>query len=407
MMEGIRRSSETMGLQEEPATKIEAPVEAAVHVEADDATSNGTEVSSSESAVIVSEANGSEAAAPAAAEGAEPPFKLAIPEPVEKATAVAVAAIKEWWAQLEPLLRALMKQVETQMEPIVKASMKMAEDVQAKMAPHLEPATELVAKWKAELEPHTAKVMDAVTKAAAAVKVQAYEPALAYIAVASAALKEHSVKAAALVGAKSQLAYAASKEWLVAQKPVIEALYAEAARRSAAMMQALLEWKERITPIVAQQLEAARVRAIELSKEGAVKLHEAQLKLVAESKKLGAQIEPHLTAAQAKAALALAPALKSVEPQIEAVKTFAEETQKKVAPVLVPVGAALQEWGKILQAQWALVSKQLEEPIAAVQAWLVQSAQCLCLPLLKPITYDAAAQADYPPPTLAVEPAKP
>ena len=37
MMEGIRRSSETMGLQEEPATKIEAPVEAAVHVEADDA----------------------------------------------------------------------------------------------------------------------------------------------------------------------------------------------------------------------------------------------------------------------------------------------------------------------------------------------------------------------------------
>ena len=196
---------------------------------------------------------------------------------------------------------------------------------------------------------------------------------------------------------ESQLAFAASKEWLVAQKPVIEALYAEALKHASAMMAALVEWKEKLTPIVKQQLEAAKARAIELSKEGAVKLQEAQAKLLEESKNLGKKLEPHVAVAKAHVERAVAPALQHVEPQIAAVR-------EKMAPVLVPVGATLQEWGKLAAAQWAIFARQMEAPLAAFQLWMVQTMQCLCMPLM-PITYEAAGQ-DYPPPAHAA-PAKP
>ena len=237
--------------------------------------------------------------------------------------------------------------------------------------------------------------MDAVTGAPRAAKVQAYEPALAYIAVASAALKSTRWR-------RRWWGRSRSRSRLQGAARRAEARHRGALRRGGAPLRrddaGALEWKERITPIVAQQLEAARVRAIELSKE-AVKLHEAQLKLVAESKKLGAQIEPHLTAA-GEGRAALAPALKSVSRRSRPSR-LAEETQKKVAPVLVLVGAALQEWG-ILKPSGPSASSLRSRSPPSRRGWF--RARVPLLPLLKPITYDGGA-GGYPPPTLAVEPA--
>ena len=102
MMEGIRRSSETMGLQEEPATKIEAPVEAAVHVEADDATSNAprSRIGVGGHCQLKQTARGG--ASGGGRRGAA--VQARDPEPVEKA-AVAVAAIKEVGAARTALRR--------------------------------------------------------------------------------------------------------------------------------------------------------------------------------------------------------------------------------------------------------------------------------------------------------------
>ena len=214
----------------------------------------------------------SDAAAPVAEAGTPaspaPQFTLALPEPVEKATALAVEVVRQWWAQLQPLLQKLMVQLRERSEPMVKASQEAVAKLQLQFKPQTDQAAALVAEWQEKLAPHTAKVLEAVASAKEAVRVQAYEPALAYIATASVYLREHSVQMAALVAEKAALGYDASLAWLEAQKPAMVAAWAATQEHAKSALAALLEWKRQVEPLALAQLQALREKSIELSLKG-------------------------------------------------------------------------------------------------------------------------------------------
>ena len=140
-----------------------------------------------------------------------PAFQLALPDELTKAMSLANGAVKEWWASLEPLLKKLVAQLQERVDPLL-----------APMKPHTDAAAAKLKEWQVQLEPHTSKIIAAMQKATEAARVQAYEPALAYIATATVYLQTHGKELAVLAGQKAVVGFEASKEWLKAQQPAIQ-----------------------------------------------------------------------------------------------------------------------------------------------------------------------------------------
>ena len=340
-------------------------------------------------------------------------LKLALPEPVQQATTLAVAAVQQWWAQVEPLLRQLLMQLQERTAPLLKAGAdSFQQHVQPHLQPHLDVAQGVIDQWRAKLAPHTDKVMAAVQQATEAVRVQAYEPALAYIATASVHVQAHAKTLSALINDKATAGYKASAEWLEAQRPVLLQAWEAAKVHAAALLQQLLAWKAEIEPLARAQLEALRVKSIELG--GRALTHsqalaaQAKLQLETHGPPAAAAVKEWAAVQGAIVAKHAEPAVKALEPTTLAVKAWAEETGKKLEPVVKPVQAfaedtskklapVLADWAKILQAQLALLGQKLEGPTEAFKQWLVTTAQGMCLPLAKPITYEGISEGAFPP----------
>jgi len=245
---------------------------------------------------------------------------------------------------------------------------------------------------------------------AEAARVQAYEPALAYIATATVYLQTHGKELAVLAGQKAVVGFEASKEWLKAQQPAIQQAWLATVAHSQAAYAALLEWKARVEPLAKAQLEIARVKSLEL---GALALKNAQ-KTYAD---LQVNLPPAIEATKEWAAVQGAnvakhaePHLKALEPHTAKVQAWADEQHTKIAPHLdpyvKPAMSAIEAGWKVVHAQLLIIGKQLEEPTKALQAWLVQTGQCLCLPLTKPITYEGVSD-EYPTPVVSATVAVP
>ena len=282
-------------------------------------------------------------------------FKLAIPEPLEKASQVAVLAVKDWWAQLEPLLQMLQAQLLKQLDPYLKASAASFARVQAELAPHTEQAAAVVAAWKEKLEPHAKQALDAVKTATEAVRTQAYEPALVAINAATIAVQAHAQEAAALATSKAAAGLEASKEWLAAQKPILIKAHELAMTHAAAALAALLEWKKQIEPLAKAQLLLTQERALAMSVQAGAQMKEltvaTQAQLVVLGGQIGQQAEaaktaatPHMLAAKAWAEEQGQAAYTKVEPALRPVVAWSEETGKKLAPHIEPVAKAVDSW---------------------------------------------------------------
>ena len=205
------------------------------------------------------------------------PFKLALPPAVETATSTALAAVQEWWATVEPLLRQLQAQLMVQMKPLLQASA----DGLKRLAPHTQQAADLVAEWKAKLEPSTQAVIASVQQATEKVRIHAYEPALAAVIAASAAVREFAITTAALVQKRAAIGYKSGQEWWIAQQPMLQEAQAAAAKHAAAALVALEAWRKQLEPLVLAQLmkageqakvlgEHAKVAAVKLGEDGKV-----------------------------------------------------------------------------------------------------------------------------------------
>ena len=131
-------------------------------------------------------------------------FKLALPPPIEAATAATLVAVQEWWKNIEPLLRELQVQVMLQLKPFLEASTLGVQRLQLELHPHTEPAMAALIEWKQKLEPHTVSVLASVQAAADAVRIKAYEPALAAVIAAIASLVAHAAATARIVQQKAK-----------------------------------------------------------------------------------------------------------------------------------------------------------------------------------------------------------
>jgi len=340
-------------------------------------------------------------------------FKLTVPEPLEKASQVAIIAIQDWWAQLEPLLQKLQAQVLEQLDPYVKASAAAFARLQSQLAPHTEQAAALIAQWREQLEPHAHTAYLQVQTATQAVRVKAYEPALAAIVAASAAVQAHAQAAAALVSSKAAVGMEVTKEWLAAQQPLIDQARAAAMQHGAMALAALLEWKRQIEPLMLEQLQRARERALTLTVQASAHMVDLRARTQQQMVLLGTQINlhvqqakvaaaPHATAAKAWVDERTAEARVHLEPALRPLVTWGEETGRQLQPALAPVNKAVSEWAAAVRAQLAVLAKQLEGPSKAFEQWLAQTMQCLCLPVQQRLDYNAASKSqDYPPPVYA------
>ena len=194
--------------QNSPQVTTEAVVtklsDAPVMVDTTDNDSTATEVSRGTDSV-------ENVPTPSGSPTAVQPFKLAIPEPLEKASQTALIAVQLWWDQMMPLLQKLQAQILLQLDPYVKASAERFAQLQAEIAPHTEPARKLLTEWNAKLEPHAKAAMESVETARQAVMAKAYEPALVAIQQASVAVQKHAETTAALVSSKAAVGFEASK----------------------------------------------------------------------------------------------------------------------------------------------------------------------------------------------------
>lgn len=202
------------------------------------------------------------------------PFKLALPPAVETATTTALAAVQEWWATVEPLLRQLQAQMMVHLKPLLQASADGFKNLES---------TAFVAEWKAKLEPSTQAVIASVQQATEKVRIQAYEPALAAVIAASAAVREHAITAAELVQKQAVIGYQSSKEWWIAQQPMLNEAQAAAARHAAAALAALNEWRRQLEPLVLAQLAKAGEQAKLISEKAG-----EQAKVIGEKAKVAA-----------------------------------------------------------------------------------------------------------------------
>jgi len=315
-----------------------------------------------------------------------PPFKIDLPPPVEAATAAAMAAVQEWWKAIEPLLRQLQAQVMLQLEPLMKASAEGFQRLELELQPHTQQAMAVLNAWKDKLEPHTVAVLASVQAATEAVRVKAYEPALAAVIAATAALQAHAATAAVFVQQRSIEGAAASKEWLVAQQPVLIEAQKVAMAHAAASLAALQAWQKQLEPLAREQMlkygELAQVQYKALSEKAAVEYKE--------------KVEPHVAAAA-----------ENVKQNLEK-----NELYMKVAPHVVSATVAIQEnsakaWEAAqphlatIKAQLEVWAKQAEPHVAAgcesLKVWFLQTADCMCAPFAKAIKFGAADGKDYPP----------
>lgn len=402
-------STEIIGSEQLSAVSSDKTISSSIPEKMDEQPSNAS-TSTEAAAASTTEGESATAAAPPPSE----PFKLTIPEPVEKATQIAIKVVQQWWVQVEPLLKQLLKQLQEKSlvaaqalqeksKPLVAASQEQLAKVALHFKPQTDQAAALIAEWQEKLSPHTTKVMEAVKAASEAVRVHAYEPALAYIATASVYLREHSVQLAALVAKKAGEGLVASQAWLEAQRPVMIAAWHSTQEHAKAAMEALLKWKAEVEPLALAQLEELKKKSIELSIKGMeqakVLSAQAGVKLVELKEAI-----PPATVKVKEWAVEQGKVIQA-HPATKAAQAWTDEQVAKVKPhidpIVVPVATVVEQWTAILMAKWAVLSKQLEAPAEAAKKWLVETAKCLCLPLAKPLKFDAAAEADYPPPVQA------
>jgi len=387
------------------ATKIDSPP---VQVDTTDVDSNATEISkaTSDGEVVDSPPENGAMAAPTA----PGEFKLALPEPLEKASQLALVAVKDWWAQLEPLLQKLQLQMLEQLDPYLKASAAGFERLQAELAPHTAPALKVLAEWQEKLEPHAKQALAAVQEATEAMRVKAYEPALAAIATASTAVQAHAQTTAALVSAKAVVGFEASKEWLEAQRPVLQKAHETAMAHAAALLAALLEWKKQMEPLVLAQLQLAQEKALTMGVQAQAQLQDFSKTAPAQ---LGEQLEkakvaaaPHVAKVQAWTEERVGEAKVVLEPHLRPAIAWTEEQGKKMEPVVKPAAEAIKAAGLSAGKHIAEWAKQLQPHLAQFQVWLEaqlqQSMQCLCLPIQQQLNFKAANE-EYPPPVMPAE----
>lgn len=392
--------------QNSPQVTTEAVVtklsDAPVMVDTTDNDSTATEVSRGTDSV-------ENVPTPSGSPTAVQPFKLAIPEPLEKASQTALIAVQLWWDQMMPLLQKLQAQILLQLDPYVKASAERFAQLQAEIAPHTEPARKLLTEWNAKLEPHAKAAMESVETARQAVMAKAYEPALVAIQQASVAVQKHAETTAALVSSKAAVGFEASKEWLEVQKPLLLKARETAMAHAANLLAALLEWKKQIEPIVVEQLQLAQKRTIEMSLAAGVAIQEhsktahAQLLVHAEKAKVAAA--PHVEMAKVWADEQSKKAMVHIEPHLKPVQAWAEETNTKLAPAMEPLGKFLQDGWGVLSVWLLQMAKQLEPAGKQIQKWSMETLECMCLPIQQSLLdYKAAKAAEgeaYPPPVYA------
>ena len=267
---------------------------------------------------------------PAEAAAESPKGALSLPEPLAQATAVAVAAVQDWWKLLEPLLRKLQLQAietwEASAAPLLK---QLQADLAPKIAPHTDKAKALFLEWKEKLEPHATQVLEAVKAAKEHVRTQAYEPALVAIAAASEAVQRHAVAAAALVSTHGTAALEASQAWLEAQRPLLAQAKAAAMEHAQAALLALSAWRKQIEPLMAN-LAAASAGLVDDSKR-------LGLVIVEHSQEAAKQLEPHTKKALEWSERTGAEVMTKMEPVLAPVKQISEQIGKSVEPVLAPV----------------------------------------------------------------------
>jgi len=179
---------------------------------------------------------------------------------------------------------------------------------------------------------------------------------------------------------------AASKEWLVAQQPVLIEAQKVAMAHAAASLAALQAWQKQLEPLAREQMlkygELAQVQYKALSEKAAVEYKE--------------KVEPHVAAAA-----------ENVKQNLEK-----NELYMKVAPHVVSATVAIQEnsakaWEAAqphlatIKAQLEVWAKQAEPHVAAgcesLKVWFLQTADCMCAPFAKAIKFGAADGKDYPP----------
>lgn len=145
----------------------------------------------------------------------------------------------------------------------------------------------------------------------------------------------------ALAVERAQSAYVASREWWIQQQPRIEA------------------WQKQLEPLTQQLREKA----------------------VTEAKKLSEQYESTFK----PAAIA-----------------FGEKAAAQCKVASVVVQEKTKTWAQQGLVQLTLWAKQMEEPMKLFQAWLIQAAHCVCLPIApEQIKYKSMGQPDYPLPVTA------
>ena len=197
-------------------------------------------------------------------------FKLALPPPIEAATAATLVAVQEWWKNIEPLLRELQVQVMLQLKPFLEASTLGVQRLQLELHPHTEPAMAALIEWKQKLEPHTVSVLASVQAAADAVRIKAYEPALAAVIAAIASLVAHAAATARIVQQKAIEGYVAAEPWLLAQKavmgPMLEEAQKTALMHAQASIVALQAWQKQLEPLAHEQMARALILTQEHSR---------------------------------------------------------------------------------------------------------------------------------------------
>jgi len=283
-----------------------------------------------------------------------------------------------------------------QLEPLIKASAEGLHRLELELNPHTQQAMAILNEWKDKLEPHTVAVLASVQAASEAVRVKAYEPALAAVVAATAALQAHGTAAAAIVQQRAIEGYAVTKEWLVAQQPVLLEAQKIALAHAAAGLTALQAWQKQLEPLAREQMlqaaEWSQVQYKQLSEKVAVEYKE--------------KVEPHVAAAaeNIKQNLEKNELYTKVAPHVVAttttIQTKSVEAWEAAQPHLATIKAQLEVWAKAAEPHVIKGGEQLKE-------WFLQSADCLCAPFAKAIKFNAADSADYPPVVVSKEAVEP
>lgn len=348
----------------------------------------------------------------------ELPYKMVLPEPIEKATQHALVTVEEWWKQMEPLLQKLIQQIMAHIDPYLKASEAQFKALQENLAPHADKYMTMMVTFKDNLEPQAKAAVEKIKAASAALQVQAYGPALEAVAQATAAVQAHAKATAELVHKNAVVGYDATSAWLKEHEPLFEKIREMIMEYSAALIAALIEWQKQLEPIVQAQMQVLQVKALEMGKEIQA-VHLPKLGSFAKEQYV-AHAEPHVIKAKAFVGEKVQENWAKIEPSIRPAITWTEETGKKLQPYTEPAGKAIAEWSclafdwlkvqagilfekaKVQAGVWA---KQLEAPMGEFQQYLAKQLECLCLPVQQKLAYKkAAAEGTYPAPAYVAPP---